>query len=567
MVWRKGRSVPACILAGLALVGGHGCATTGREGAPAAIPRQSAANVDQAALVHLLSRTSFGATPQSLDEVRRVGVNAYLDRQLHPERIDDSALERRLAAFETLRLSSREIADNYYQPAIQLRKARQAVATAGQTGAGGQVGAVAAGPRSDEEKEAFRKERLVLSELAAQKLLRAVYSDRQLEEVLVDFWFNHFNVFSGKGADRGLLTAYERDVIRPHVFGSFRELLGATAQSPAMLFYLDNWMSVDPTGPHAEPRPLPLRAARGMRAINPVRGRDLRPVPAKRAARGLNENYARELMELHTLGVDGGYKQFDVIEVARCFTGWTISQPREGGGFRFDPRQHDPGEKTVLGHRIKAGGGKSDGDAVLDLLARHPATARFIATKLVRRFVSDTPPADLVDAVAERFLQTKGDLREVYKAIFFSKAFWAPDARATKVKTPFEFVASALRVTGADVTQADSSVQAVRTLGMPLYGCLTPNGYGDTADTWLNAGTLLNRMNFALSLVDNRLLGVRIDLASLGGSPDLATARPVLLRSILEASPTPSTLATLDKAKSVPQLAALALAAPEFQKR
>ncbi len=522
------------------------------------------------AVVHFLNRVTFGARPEEVDQVRRAGVTAFLDRQLHPEQIGDGTLERRLASFETLNLGSKEIAERYYQPAQQLRRqiaATQAAATGGQPQ-----------NRPAVDQEVLRRERLVLQELSEQKVLRAVYSERQLQEVLVDFWFNHFNVFAGKGADRGLLTAYERDAIRPRVFGRFRDLLGATAESPAMLFFLDNWLSVDPNGPHpiagarggSLPR-LPRNPNRGL--IGALRRPPIAPerrqpaAAAKKPSRGLNENYARELMELHTLGVDGGYTQQDVIEVARCFTGWTIAQPRDGGQFRFDPRQHDPGQKTVLGHVIKAGGGKDDGDKVLDILARDPHTARFIATKLVRRFVADDPPPALVDRVARRFRETDGDLREVYRAIFLSQEFWSEQAMAAKVKTPFELVASALRATRADVTDATSSVQAIRALGMPLYFCQPPTGYVDRADAWVNTGALLNRMNFALALVDNRLPGVRVDLDALGGSPDLAVARSQLLRQLLDNQVSPATQATLDKASTLPQLVALALGAPEFQKK
>ncbi len=544
-----------------ALACASGCASGQGRGRPSVGPELAAGAADQGAFLHFLARTSFGATPASLAAVKREGVSRYLESQLHPERIDDAPLEARLAAFQTLHLASRDIVERYYQPAMEARRQRQAAVAAGTPPANA---AAAPTPLSAAQRDVLRKPRVVLDELGQQKLLRAVYSERQLQEVLVDFWFNHFNVFSGKGADRGLITSYERDVIRPHVFGTFRELLGATAESPAMLFYLDNWMSVDPAGPHAVASPATAR--RAMRPIPPARAGASAP-NGRRAARGLNENYARELMELHTLGVDGGYTQQDVVEVARCFTGWTIAQPREGGGFRFEARQHDVGPKTVLGQKIKGGGGKGDGDKVLDLLARHPSTARFIATKLVRRFVADAPPPALVGRVAKRFLETGGDLSAVYRAILLSPEFQAQQSRAAKVKSPFEFVASALRVTGADVVDAAASVQAIRTLGMPLYGCATPNGYGDSADTWINAGTLLNRMNFALALVDNRLAGVRLNLAAVAGTADMAAARESLLVRLLGATAAPATVAAVDRATTVPQVAALVLGSPDFQRR
>jgi uncharacterized protein (DUF1800 family) len=539
---------------------------------------------NDAAVVHLLNRATFGVRRTDVDEVRRTGIVAFLDRQLHPEQIDDGALQRRLAAFETLNLTSQQIAEQYYQPAQQLRRKRQMEAQGAAGPAGGalaQVGPARAGtapaPPSAADQELFRKERVVLQELSGQKILRAVYSERQLQEVLVEFWFNHFNVFAGKGADRGLLTAYERDVIRPRVFGKFRDLLGATAESPAMLFFLDNWMSVDPNGPHAIGGAVGARHAvplppQGRGAIQPRRGGGAAGMPRVAApptkpARGLNENYARELMELHTLGVDSGYTQKDVVEVARCFTGWTIAQPRDGGDFTFDPRQHDPGQKTVLGHVIRAGGGRDDGDQVLDVLAHDPHTAHFVATKLTRRFVADDPPAALVERVARRFRETDGDLREVYRTIFMSDEFWSAEAFASKVKTPLEFVASALRATSAQIDDATSSVQALRSLGMPPYFCQPPTGYADRSNGWVNTGALLNRVNFALALVDSRLPGVRVDLAALAGSPDLAAARSQLLRQLLDTNVSPATLATLNKASTVPQLVALALGAPEFQKK
>jgi uncharacterized protein (DUF1800 family) len=345
-----------------------------------------------------------------------------------------------------------------------------------------------------------------------------------------------------------------------------------------MLFYLDNWLSVDPNGPH------PVAAARAANRLRPRRAPLTAPALArgpaeqKKSVRGLNENYARELMELHTLGVDGGYTQKDVVEVARCFTGWTIAQPRDGGLFRFDQRQHDPGTKVVLAHVIKAGGGKDDGDRVLDILARDPHTAHFIATKLCRRFVSDDPPATLVDRVTRAFRETDGDLRRVYRAILLSPEFGSPQAYSAKVKTPFEFVVSALRATNARIDDAAASVQAIRTLGMPLYFCQPPTGYADRADAWVNTGALLGRMNFALALVDNRMPGIRIDLPALAGLPpaageggrvggDLGAARAQLLHTLLDDRASVETRSVMDKATSVAQLVALALGAPEFQKK
>src|SRR4051812_23080848 len=381
---------------------------------------------DDAAARHVLNRLGFGGTPEDVAGVRQMGVARYIDEQLHPERIDDRAVTDRLAGFATLHLDSRTLAQKYEQPLLDAR--RDEKQTAGNAGSGAPP-APGARPqmRMSAEREAAN---LPLAELSQQKVLRAVYSERQLQEVLTDFWFNHFNVDARKGPERFLLTEYEREAIRPHVLGRFRDLLGATAKSPAMLFYLDNWLSADPNGPHTQTRVQPAFGGGGRRPGASPFPRPPMPQqgqPATGQKKGLNENYGRELMELHTLGVDSGYTQKDVTEVARAFTGWTIDNPRRGGGFVFNPRIHDEGQKVVLGHVIKAGG-ESDGEQVLDILAKHPATAHVIALKLSRRFVSDTPPPALVDRVAARFRATDGDLREVVRTILTSNEFLAPDA-------------------------------------------------------------------------------------------------------------------------------------------
>ena len=395
----------------------------------------------------------------------------------------------------------------------------------------------------------LRPPQFLTGELQMSRILRAVYSERQLQEVMVDFWTNHFNVFAGKGADRWLLISYDRDTIRPNTLGKFYDLLLADAKSPAMLFYLDNFQSVSPNAQGQRPNQTGQTrpgAARDplielMRGRNPNRNPNLsmsnnpqqqRP-QQQQQRRGINENYARELMELHTLGVDGGYTQKDVQEVARCFTGWTIIAPRgagaaaqgvmngpmgdmlrtKAGTFIFRPGVHDNGEKIVLGHKIPAGGGEKDGLMVLDILAHHPATAKFIATKLVRHFVSDDPPPALVDRVAQTFLKTEGDIREVLKAIFFSPEFNSAAAYRAKVKRPFELAISAVRTLGADTNGGPQFHQWIARMGQPLYGFQTPNGYSDIAENWVNTGALLERMNFALALVSNRIPGTRVDLS------------------------------------------------------
>jgi uncharacterized protein (DUF1800 family) len=489
----------------------------------------------------VLNRIAFGPRAGDVERVRAMGVDRYIDQQLHPEHLADPAMGARLSGLSSIGMSSREIAEAYELPQLEARRERKNEEQVGQTDQ----------PKLPDPLR--QKANSVIVELSEQKLLRAIYSERQLQEVLTDFWFNHFNVDARKGRDRFLLTEYERETIRPRVLGKFRDLLEATAKSPAMLFYLDNWMSAAPNGPHLEM--LPPRIARGpfgSRALVPAAPR---PQPrGKNAPRGLNENYGRELMELHTLGVDGGYTQKDVTEVARAFTGWTIENPRLGGGFTFNPRLHDPGQKVVLGHVVKAGGGESDGEQVLDILAKQPATARFIATKLARRFVSDTPPPALVDRAAARFRATDGDLREAMRTILTSPEFLAPEAYRAKVKTPFEFVVSAARAVGADVQEPLPLVRQLQQLGMPLYQCQPPTGYKDTADAWVNTGALVSRMNFALTLAGNKLRGISV--------ASLPTADQILAGDLSE-----TTRATIAKAADAPQVAALTLGAPEFQRR
>ena len=440
---------------------------------------------------------------------------------------------------------------------------------------------------------------LVAEELVQAKLLRAIYSDHQLEEVMTDFWFNHFNVFAGKGPERLFLTNYEQDVIRPRALGKFEDLLVATAKSPAMLFYLDNWLSVGPNSMRALGIP-----DRPMRPYGPYGGPRRFPPPNPNARRkansGLNENYGRELLELHTLSVNGGYSQRDVTEVAKVFTGWTIEKPNDGGGFKYEPRMHEPGPKFVLGHRIKPKG-EDEGREVLHMLATNPQTAHFISLKLAQRFVSDDPPPALVDRMAKTFEKKKGDIREVLATLFHSPEFWADGAYRAKVKTPLEFVASAVRATGADVDDAMPLARQIANMGMPLYGAQPPTGYSMKAETWVSSSALLNRMNFALGLTGGKVRGVKVDTAQLAGSPPpvldaalaLSTMEAKLLANDVSKQTHDSIMAQLqgpaknispaqqDKSQDKPQrkptdvarppdaatIAGLLLGSPEFQRR
>jgi uncharacterized protein (DUF1800 family) len=427
----------------------------------------------------------------------------------------------------------------------------------------------------------------IVAELAMAKVTRAIYSGRQLQQVMDDFWFNHFNVFAGKGEDRYYLTSYERDVIQPHALGKFKDLVTATAKSPAMLFYLDNFLSADP---RAAQRQAMERAMRQQARYGRF-GRPWPPRPpvnpqAKKNERGLNENYGRELMELHTLGVDGGYTQKDVTEVARAFTGWTLEKPRQFADFKFDDRLHDPDPKIVLGKKIHAGGMK-DGEQVIDLLVHYPSTAKFISAKLARRFVSDNPPATLVNRMGETFQSSDGDIRAVMKTMIWSPEFWSREAYRAKIKTPFELVVSAARALGTDVDTPLPLVQWVGRIGEPLYQCQPPTGYSDKAETWVNTGALLNRLNFSLALAGNRMRGARSDTASLLGVDSSGNAKAALDRAVqvfLGGQAAPATVETLEKQLDNPQVlqaklddprgqvnlgvvAGLVLGAPEFQRR
>jgi uncharacterized protein (DUF1800 family) len=355
-------------------------------------------------------------------------------------------------------------------------------------------------------------------DLNSAKILRAAYSNHQLEEEFVDFWFNHFIVFFDKGSDRYLMTAYERDAIRPHVFGKFYDLVLATAKSPAMLFYLDNAESVSPT-------------------LNeqPFAGRP----GANRPKRGLNENYGRELMELHTLGVNSGYTQKDVIEVARCFTGWTISPPKRGSVFEFNEKVHDEEQKVVLGHVIRAGGGMEDGLDVLKILARSPKTARHISLELAQRFVADDPPPSLVNRMAATYMKTDGDIREVMKTMILSPEFFSEGAYHAKVKTPFEMIVSAVRATNAEIESPFALNQQITQLGEPLYRKIEPTGYSSANAEWVSSAALLSRMNFALALANGKVPGVRVDPSQWN---QIAASDPMeVARIILAGDPAPET--------------------------
>jgi uncharacterized protein (DUF1800 family) len=443
---------------------------------------------------HVLNRLAFGARPGDAERVRAVGLDRWIATQLQPSRIRDTAVERIVGGLPTLALSSRELFERYPTPqVIRARRERSEMSR----------------EDSIELRRIAQESRRVLADMQVAKVARAVASERQLEEVMVDFWENHFTVFGGKGPERYFIASYEREAIRPRALGNFRDLLGAVAQSPAMLFYLDNWQSAVEEGrPSLEcgMRNADCRQQRAARRRSMRNPNSAFRIPGSRS-RGLNENYARELLELHTLGVDGGYTQQDIVNVARAFTGWTLEQPRRGGGFVFRPVMHDAGEKTVLGQRLAAGRGMEDGEQVLDIVARHPSTARFIATKLARRFVSDDPPESLVQRAAETFRRTEGDIREVVRTIVTSQEFFASAAYRAKIKSPLELVVSALRAMNATPDMTPRSAQVVARLGQPLFLHQAPDGWPERGDAWINTGAILNRINFGLAMAGGALPG------------------------------------------------------------
>jgi uncharacterized protein (DUF1800 family) len=470
-----------------------------------AAPRQQPALSARDSALHVLNRLAYGPRP---GEVARVaaGVMPWIDQQLAPDRIEDGALARREGQFEILRYDGADLARLYRD--LQRERQRQAAAATGDT--------VAERPPSPLEQRGRR----LAAELQELAVVRATLSERQLYEVMADFWTNHFNVYAGKGADRFLTPEYVERVIRPRALGRFEDLLVATAQSPAMLFYLDNWESVVPGAEppaHARLRARPLFGRRP--ALPPLR-EPLQPDSMRQRAqrqmpKGINENYARELLELHTLGVDGGYSQQDVINVARILTGWSLEPPQQGGAFEFHEWAHDYGEKVVLGARFPAGHGMDEGRRLLKLLANHPATMHHVSRQLCERFVNDQPPDGCVDDAVAAWKRSHGEIRAVVRAVVTSPDFWAPANIRAKTKTPLEFVVSAARALGADPDTTPRLAQVVARLGEPLYLHVAPDGYPETEAAWVNSGALLDRMNTAVALAAGKLPGVMVTLDSL----------------------------------------------------
>lgn len=528
--------------------------------------------------IHALNRLGFGPRPGDIARVVQMGVAKYIDQQLRPETIPDDAVAAKLMDLRTIAMSNAELIDTFERPLREARRARKAAAgVAAETKDGGHA------PADEEKLRAMippeKRPRRVIEELSAARVIRAADSERQLNEVMADFWMNHFNVFAAKGLDRVLVPSFERDVVRPRMWGKFEDLLLATAKSPAMLFYLDNARSVADEE-HRPPAPERRRAALGrFEARNPEMAR----LVVENAPRGINENYAREIMELHTLGVDGGYSQKDVTELARALTGWSFSRgptERRGeaeGDFVFRFRVHDIGPKSILGRTLPAGGGIEEGETMIRILANHPSTARHIALQLCQRFVADDPPKALVDRVADVFLRSGGDLRETVRAVVTSAEFSDPRSYGAKMKSPFEYVVSAVRAVGG-VTDGKALARQLVSMGEPLYLCQPPTGYSDRADAWLGSGALLARLNFALALGGDTLPGTSAEPRRLISESDARSADSAvdaLAQALLGGNLSESTRKTVcqrsldEESGGVPvsKIAGLILGSPEFQRR
>jgi uncharacterized protein (DUF1800 family) len=520
--------------------------------------------------LHVLNRLGFGPRPGDVERVLKIGVSKYLEQQLHPETIPDAAAAARLKDLPTIVMSNAQLFDTFERPLRAALRQRRAAAGDGQ-----EVDL----ERIREMIPPEKRPRRIVEELSAARVIRAADSERQLNEVMADFWMNHFNVFAAKGLDRVLLPSFERDVVRPRMWGKFEDLLMATAKSPAMLFYLDNARSVADEE-HRPPVPERRRAL-----VNRALAAD--PEMAKqakeKAPKGINENYAREIMELHTLGVDGGYTQKDVTELARALTGWSISggpSQRRGEAeaeFIFRARMHDIGTKTILGHALPAGGGIEEGETMIRILAHHPSTARHIAFQLCQRLVADDPPKALVERVAKVFLESGGDLRETVRAVVTSPEFSDPQFYRAKMKSPFTYVVSAVRAVGG-VTDGRALARQLVQMGEPLYLCQPPTGYSDRADAWINSGTLIARLNFALALGGDALPGTSAEPRRLISESDAASTEKTvdaLARVLLPGGLSESTRETIrqrstDEASAavpVSRIAGLILGSPDFQRQ
>jgi uncharacterized protein (DUF1800 family) len=594
----------------------------GQDGPPPGTAATQEVPSDRDEIVHVLNRITFGPRPGDVEAVEQMGLHNYIEQQLHPERINDSAVEREVAKFELLQMSPQELSNLFLdERKNMLAKQQQKLAAANAQGTAADPNATQIEPQPPIAPQGGMANLLNLADqfrtvaaigqLEQAKLVRAVESQRQLQEVLVDFWSNHFNIDVKKGPDRVYKIVDDRDVIRPHIWGTFHDLLEASAKSPAMLFYLDNATNTVARNVTPQQQQMQARVLQQMfGTAAPVDTTAQAGTLTTKQQGGINENYAREIMELHTLGVDGGYTQQDVQEVARCFTGWTID--RMTGEFVFRPRLHDNGAKVVLGHDIPAGGGINDGEMVLNILCTHPSCAHFISKELCERFVSDDPPEALVDRIAGVFTQTGGNLRQVTEAILSSPEFLSPSTYGNKIKSPLEFAASAVRASDSSLltkqpppfdkivatmegtailgrgqaadriskTKRQSLNWHIYELGEPLFACTPPTGYKEVSKFWVSPGALIERLNFALALTQQEVSDVRFNPQALLGGIDLDNSEAVLnqcVATLLQNNITDSTRKVLEQTAlpkpgdgqtvNASKLIALIIGSPEFQRK
>lgn len=506
-------------------------------------PYKQAGLTERQASAHLLSRFTYGASIGDVDRVMKTGLEKWFMQQLEGN-IEDKELDTMLSKFDDINLTNTEVENKYPRGARVLRMAiKDGVINKDSVNKGDQV-AYRKQIKNYMEINGLKAPQELYRQFINQKILRATYTNNQLRELLTDFWFNHFNVSIIKNQCAPFIPAFERDVIRPNVTGKFSDLLLATAKSPAMLIYLDNLNS------SGQPVPITQKDSSLMDGETRVK-----KMQVKKKQGGLNENYAREVMELHTLGVDGGYTQNDVTQAARVLTGWTIAPMGEEGygsamkklmdrvgtdnlekqgfvhqgDFLFVPTKHDNGEKTVLGKRFSANGGYEEGVTLLTMLAHNPATAKFISKKIATRFVSDQPSPKLIDKMSKTFIKTDGDIKQVLITMVSSSEFWNADALREKTKSPFELAISAVRSLDAKITQPYQLFSWISKMGQKMYYYQAPTGFPDRGQYWINTGALLNRMNFGLALASQRIPGVKIDLEALNNNHEPESAEAALI--------------------------------------
>jgi uncharacterized protein (DUF1800 family) len=576
------------------------CAPVFAFGARPSDSKKKALTEDQK-ILHVLNRLGFGARPGDVERVKALGLQKYIEQQLNSGTIADPVADTKVKGLEIFNMSTAEVFAKYPNPGALLRQleGRKTVPnnTANNQNPDQQMTDQDRRERQAKLREYYKEYNLrpanqLLPQITANRVLRAVYSEKQLQEVMVDFWQNHFNVYAGKAAVRWYIPSYERDVLRKNALGNFKDLLVGTAQHPAMLFYLDNFESISPNAQNNNRGGALQRALQNGGQLNQRQRERIKQQrnltdeqldqrlkqmqTQQQRKRGINENYARELMELHTLGVDGGYTQQDIIEVAKAFTGWTIADPRgyrraaaneikgvenkqlnrlqrqagvpddvDSGEFYFNERWHESGTKTVLGQKVSEGGMK-DGLKVIDILVAHPSTAKFVAKKLAVKFVSDNPSEELVGRVAKAFRESKGDIKTTLKALFTDKDFFAPENYRAKIKTPFELAVSAIRTIGADTNSSAAILAMLNKLGEVPYGYQAPTGYPDTAEDWVNAGALLERLNFAVALSSNQIPGTKANLKLFEGATKAAILDKTLA-VVLDNDISPTTRTTLLK--------------------